>query len=131
AGLAPAWMEHVVTGCVGWDSALRADREAESEQLRITVADHPLDEGHIHEVADSVRAALVREGVQVTRVEVPAPGRHPHAAQMAAFIYLVLGFGVLSFALATLLMAGMVHALMSEEMKQIAIMQAIGAGVRQ
>src|SRR5205814_2711537 len=62
AGLPPAWMEHMVPGFIAWDSPLRRGADAgESAQLRI-VTDHPLDEGDIHEVADSVAATLARAG---------------------------------------------------------------------
>ena len=126
-GLAPAWMEHMIPGFVTWDSPARI---AETAQLRI-VTDHPLEEGYIREVADSVKTMLERGGHTVTRIDVPTPGKHPHAAQMAAFLYLLLAFGILSFALSTLMVAGMIHALMSEQVKQVAMMKAIGATSRQ
>src|SRR5262249_22416488 len=92
AGLAPAWMEHAVPGSLPWDSPLRA---GESAQVRFAVRDHALDEGHIRDVADRVRAALEAGGRTVTRVDVPPPGRHPHADQMEAFLFLILAFGIL------------------------------------
>jgi putative ABC transport system permease protein len=128
AGLAPAWMEHMVPGFIGWRSPLRA---AESAQIRIAVADHALDEGHIREVADSVKTMLERGGHPVSRVTVPPPGRHPHADQMEAFLFLLLAFGVLSFLLSTVLVGGMIHALMAEQLRQVGIMKAIGASTRQ
>jgi putative ABC transport system permease protein len=130
AGLAPAWMEHMVPGFIRWDSPLRGG-DGESAQLRIRVAAHDMDEGHIREVADSVRASVERQGYSVLRLSVPAPGRHPHADQMEAFLFLLLAFGILSFALSTVLVAGMIHALMSEEMRQIGMMKAVGATSRQ
>lgn len=128
-GLAPAWMEHMVPGFIAWDSPLRG--AGESAQLRITVAEHRLEEGWIREVADSVKSMLERSGVTVTRVTVPAPGRHPHADQMEAFLFLLLAFGILSFLLSAVLVAGMIHALMSEQVKQVGMMKAIGATDRQ
>jgi putative ABC transport system permease protein len=124
AGLPPAWMEHMVAGFVPWDSPLRA---GESAQLRILVSDHALDEGHVREVADSVRSELERRGYTVRRMDVPVPGRHPHADQMEAFLFLLLSFGILSFALSTVLVAGMVHTIMAEQRREIGIMKALGA----
>lgn len=126
AGLPPAWMDHFVPGFVTWNSSVRGSERGESAQIRIVTV-HPLDEGFIRETADSVRAMLERQGHAVTRVDVPAPGRHPHADQMEAFLYLLLSFGILSFALSTVLVAGMIHALMAEEVKQVGVMKAIGA----
>jgi putative ABC transport system permease protein len=130
-GLAPAWMEHVIYGFLPWDSDLRRGGLRESAQVRIRVAEHALDEGHVREVADRVKARLERQGHRVTRVDVPTPGRHPHAAQMDTFLYLVGAFGALSFLLSSVLVASMIHALLAEQVKQVGIMKAIGATDRQ
>jgi putative ABC transport system permease protein len=126
AGMAPAWMEHSVPGFVSWRSPLRGG-EGESAQIRIAVADHPLDEGYVREVADSVKAMLERSGHVVSRVTVPVPGRHPHADQMESFLFLLLAFGIVSFVLSAVLVAGMVHAVMAEQVRQVGMMKAIGA----
>lgn len=123
-GLAPAWMEHMVPAFVPWSSTLRGE---ESAQIRIAVAEHRMNEGHVREVADSVRAMLERGGHAVPRITVPVPGRHPHADQMESFLFLLLAFGVLSFLLSAIIVAGMIHALMAEQVRQIGIMKAIGA----
>jgi putative ABC transport system permease protein len=131
AGLAPAWMEHVVYGFVPWNSKARGDGSAESAQIRFIVAQHPMDEGHIREVADRVKAMLEREHHEVSRVDVPIPGRHPHADQMDTFLYLLGSFGILSFLLSAVLVASMIHALLIEQLRQVGMMKAIGATTRQ
>ncbi len=131
AGLAPAWMEHMVPAFVGWDSPLRGVARGESEQIRIVVAEHGSEEGWIREVADSVKTLLERQGHPVAGITVPPPGRHPHADQMAAFLYLLGAFGILSFLLGAVLTASMVHALLVEQLRQVGIMKAIGASTRQ
>ena len=130
AGLAPAWMEHVVYGFVAWNSVVR-EGASESAQIRIRVAEHALDEGHVREVADEARARLEDQGHAVTRVDVPIPGRHPHADQMDTFLYLLASFGLLAFLLSAVLVASMIHSLMAEQMRQVGIMKAIGATTHQ
>jgi len=130
-GLAPAWMEHMVPGFVSWSSPVRGEAHGESPQIRIRVAEHPLDEGWIREVADSVRGTLESAGIEVSRVSVPRPGRHPHADQMEAFLFLLLAFGILSFLLSAVLVAGMIQALMAEQVREVGIMKALGATRRQ
>jgi len=131
AGLAPAWMEHVVYGFIPWTSAVRQGPHRESAQILMRVAEHPLEEGHIHEVADRVRAELEARGRTVRRVNVPAPGRHPHAGQMDTFLYLLGTFGVFAFLLSAVLVASMVHTLQSEQVRQVGVMKAIGGTRRQ
>ena len=129
-GMPPAWMEHMVPGFIAWDSRARGEGSGETGQLRI-VTEHARDEGYIRERSDSARALLERNGLAVTRVNVPPPGEHPHAAQMAAFRFLLLAFGILSLALSAVLVAAMVHAFMAEELRQVGVMKAIGATSRQ
>ncbi|MEA2325521.1 MAG: putative transport system permease protein, partial [Thermoanaerobaculia bacterium] len=126
AGLAPGWMEHAATGFVTWNSVLRAG--VESQQLRILVDGDRLDERHIRDVAKQVESAINRK---VTRIEVPTPGRHPHAAQMDTFLFLLGAFGALTFALSAVLVANMIHALLVEQLRQAAIMKTLGASTRQ
>lgn len=130
-GLAPAWMDHIVPGFVGWDSPLRTGEGGVSHEIRITVAQHALDEGHVREVADSVKATLERAGHPVTRVTVPEPGRHPHANQMDAFLFLLAAFGLVGFVLSSVLVANIMNALLAEQVRQIGVLKAIGASTRQ
>lgn len=125
AGLAPGWMEHAATGFVTWTSVLRAG--AESQQLRILVSGDRLDERHIREVAKRVESAIGK----VTRIDVPTPGRHPHAAQMDTFLFLLGAFGALTFALSAVLVVNMIHALLVEQLRQAAVMKTLGASTRQ
>jgi putative ABC transport system permease protein len=128
AGLAPGWMEHAATGFVTWNSVLRAGAGVESQQLRIGADGDRLDERHIRDVAKRVELAINRK---VTRMEVPTPGRHPHAAQMDTFLFLLGAFGALTFALSAVLVANMIHALLVEQLRQAAIMKTLGASTRQ
>lgn len=127
AGLAPGWMDHIVTGFVGPGSILCADPAAESPALRFVVAERPRDRAHIAGVARQVRARLEAAGIGVRRVDLPEPGRHPHAAQMDTFLFLLGAFGALALVLSAIVVASLIHALVAEQVRQIGIMKAIGA----
>lgn len=122
AGLAPGWMDHIVSGFVRW-------REIDASALRITV--DPADEPSIRRVAESVAASLRARGVTVRRIEVPPPGRHPHADQMETFLFLLGAFGLLTLVLSAVLVANMIHALLANQIRHIGVMKAIGASTRQ
>src|SRR4030095_8271701 len=66
-----------------------------------------------------------------TRISIPEPGKHPHAAQMETFTFLIGAFGILSFVLGLVLVATMIHALLIEQVRQVGVMKAIGATTRQ
>jgi putative ABC transport system permease protein len=131
AGLPPAWMEHHVVGFVPWNSVLRTEPKSETAQLRFTVAEERLDGAHIASVAARVQSTLESRGRKVLRVDVPEPGRHPHAAQMDTFLYILGAFGLLTLALSAVLVANMIHALLTEQIRQVGVMKAIGARTSQ
>ena len=104
-------------------SAARDDRVIESPQIRILA---PGDEHHIRDVANRAAAAIGH----VTRIDIPTPGRHPHAAQMDTFLFLLGAFGALTFALSAVLVANMIQALLVEQLRQVAVMKTLGASTR-
>jgi putative ABC transport system permease protein len=122
AGLAPGWMEHAVAGFVAVNH-LRSSASS-ADQLLILVTGNTLDERHIREVANRVSQSI---GRNVTRIDVPTPGRHPHAAQMDTFLFLLGAFGALTFALSAVLVANMIHALLTEQLRQVGVMKTLGA----
>ena len=103
-------------------------KDIESSQLRLLVASDALNERHIRDVAKTVEASINRK---VTRIDVPTPGRHPHAAQMDTFLFLLGAFGALTFALSAVLVATMIHALLAEQLRQIGVMKTVGASTTQ
>jgi putative ABC transport system permease protein len=127
AGLAPGWMDHHVSAFV----SERSFPAPETSRLLVSVAGDRLDLRHIRAVASGVRTFLEQRGVQVTAVEIPPPGRHPHADQMATFLFLLGVFGALTLALSAVLVATMIHALLTEQVRQVGMMKAIGATTRQ
>jgi putative ABC transport system permease protein len=131
AGLAPGWMEHVVWGFVSWSSIVRADASAGPAGLRVLVSENVLDRDHIRQVASQLQHMLELQGRTVTRIDVPVPGRHPHADQMATFVFLLGAFGALTLVLSAVLVANMVHALLVEQVRQVGVMKAVGASTRQ
>ena len=123
AGLAPGWMEHAATGFVTWQSSLRSSATS-ADQIRILAAG---DEHRIREIANGVAATIGH----VTRMDIPTPGRHPHAAQMDTFLFLLGAFGALTFALSAILVANMIQALLVEQLRQVAVMKTLGASTGQ
>jgi putative ABC transport system permease protein len=126
-GLAPGWMDHVVSGFVSWRSLVRGATKSERAALRIVVDGDRLDERHIRQVAAGVEQALARRGIAVQRLDVPKPGRHPHADQMSTFLFLLGAFAALTLLLSAVLVVNMVEALLTEQLPQVGVMKAIGA----
>ena len=123
---APGWMDAVVYGYITPSTLARLDAEAKLGELKIVVAQQPLDEAHVRATAQHLASQLEAQGVRVSRIEVPPPGNHPHQTQMNALLFLLSAFGFLTLVLGGILTANMVSALLTQQVRQIGMLKAIG-----
>ncbi|MDQ3690485.1 MAG: FtsX-like permease family protein, partial [Chloroflexota bacterium] len=80
-------------------------------------------------VAGEVGAWLQSEyGLAIREVQVPAPYAHPHQWQADALLGALLAGGAAALLLSTILVANMLNGLFTQQIPQIGIMKAIGAG---
>ncbi|MDB5069742.1 MAG: FtsX-like permease family protein [Candidatus Eremiobacteraeota bacterium] len=82
----------------------------------------------IDAVAQDVGTALRARGVAVTRIDAPPPLRHPHQAQMETATGLLMTFAVLTLLLGAILIATMLGSMLTQQIRQIGVMKALGAG---
>lgn len=131
-GLPPAWMEGCAYGYITPETLkLLGGNISNGHRLKITVSDNPMDKQHIKACAYNLKSNLEKDGYKVNRIDIPKPGKHPHATQMAALLMLMETFGILSLLLSGVLVANMVSAILEQQTRQIGIMKAIGASSRQ
>lgn len=130
-GLAPAWMENEAYGFVTPATAARLGAHGEGSTLLVSTRGEGLDEAGIRRVASDARRALEQQGVRVASIEVPEPGRHPHAGQLEALLYLLGAFGVLALGLGAALAGAMVSAMLARQVREIGVLKAIGATTAQ
>lgn len=87
------------------------------------------DRDTIVAVATDVGEWLQREyGLSVEEIQVPEPYAHPHKRQADALLSALLAGAGSALLLATILVANMLRGLFTEQIPQIGIMKAIGAG---
>jgi putative ABC transport system permease protein len=82
---------------------------------------------HIQEVAAEVEDRLERSGLEVTRVQVPTPGKLPQDGLYQGLVILLTVLGVASLFLSVFLLINTVSALLAQQTRQIGVMKAIGA----
>ncbi len=127
AGQAPGWQDGVDYGYITLDTLAALGESRSLDELRIVVAEKPLDVQHIQEVAYQAKGFLEQRGLAVSQVIVPKPGQHPHTDQMNSLLFLLEAFGVLALALSGILVATIMAALLAQQIRQIGVMKAVGA----
>jgi putative ABC transport system permease protein len=74
-----------------------------------------------------VQKVVEGRGHPVTRVDVPTPGKHPHADIMGLLLLALASFGLFVMILSGIIVINLLTALMAAQIRQIGMMKAIGA----
>jgi putative ABC transport system permease protein len=131
--LAPAEQDQVGRGYLSTAALARPGTEPVLDQLKIQVAEPgqttpSRDRDAIVAVATDVSQWLQREyGLTVREAQVPEPYEHPHHDQANALLRALLGTGLATLLLSSILVANMLNGLFRQQIPQIGIMKAIGA----
>jgi putative ABC transport system permease protein len=125
-GQAQARMENVVYGYINLETLARLGEEPSLDQLKILVAENRLDEKHIRDVAADVQSVLESRGHAVSRVDIPRPGKHPHADITGLLLLSMSSFGIFVLVLSGILVVNLLTALMASQVRQIGMMKAVG-----
>ncbi|MCL4299884.1 MAG: ABC transporter permease [Anaerolineae bacterium] len=99
--------------------------------LSFVVAENRLDETYIRQVAGKITGKLEKNGRTVYATVVPTPGEHPMQKPVSAMLFILGTLGSLSLLGSGFLVANMISALMTQQIKQIGLMKAIGARTSQ
>ena len=129
-GQAQARMENIVYGYITLETLASLGEEPYLDQLKILVSGDRFDRAHIARVAEDVRKVLEDRGHPVRRVDIPDPGKHPHADLMGMLLLAISSFGLLVLALSGVLVVNLLTALMASQVRQIGMMKAIGGLAR-
>jgi len=125
-GQAQARMENIVYGYITLDTLVQLGEEPYLDRLNVVVAGNRFDERHIRSVADDVKKLVESQGHPVRRVDIPAPGKHPHTDIMGLLLLAMAGFGLFALMLSGILVINLMTALMAAQVRQIGMMKAIG-----
>ncbi|MFN8500038.1 MAG: FtsX-like permease family protein [Anaerolineae bacterium] len=130
-GNLPATFMNMAYGYITLDTLEWLTGSRGMNQLNILVSGDKLDKKHVTEVAESVRNKIENSGRQVGSMSVPEPGRHPLQDLFQALLLLLNALGLLALFLSAFLIVNTIAALLSQQVRQIGIMKAIGARRRQ
>lgn len=125
-GLAPAWMEGTLYGYINEETYKMLGGTSDIKELHIVVSENKNNREEISETALIIKKEIERSGRKVKSMEIPKPGKHPHAGQMDSLIFLIQMLGVLCLILSTILTVNLISAQLSKQKREIGIMKVFG-----
>ncbi|HJU93629.1 MAG TPA: FtsX-like permease family protein [Pyrinomonadaceae bacterium] len=125
-GQAQARMENIVYGYINLATLVQLGEEPTLDQLNILVAQNQFDENHIRHVVADVEKTINSRGHQVRRIDIPAPGKHPHSDLTGILLLSMSSFGLFVLLLSGILVINLLTAMMASQVRQIGVMKAIG-----
>jgi putative ABC transport system permease protein len=126
-GLAPAWQEQTVYGYITPSTLIALGESGDLQLVKIVVRDHAGSMPAIEDTTRHLGQYLAGKGYTVEEIRIPPPGMHPHQSQMMAILVMLLIFSLLALLLGAILSATIMAGLFAQQVRQIAIMKAIGA----
>jgi putative ABC transport system permease protein len=126
-GLAPAWQEQAVYGYVTPQTLALLGESVPLDLLKIVVDQGDGDAKIIEHTVRELASWLTANGHPIHEVRIPPPKLHPHQAQMNAVLAMLLMFSLLALLVGAVLTATVIGGLLGQQVRQIAIMKAIGA----
>ncbi len=99
--------------------------------VTVVTAGARTDTARVREVAEQVAAQIKENGYQVLNINVTNPGKHPADATISTVLMLMGALSVMAVLLSAFLVSNTVAALMSQQIRQIGVMKAVGATMGQ
>jgi putative ABC transport system permease protein len=125
-GQAQARMDRVVYGYVTLDTLALMGEDPVLNQIEIIAAGDRFNETHVREVAAAVKGIVESRGHPVLRMDVPKPGKHPHADIMGLLLLIMSSFGLFVLLLSGIIVINLLTALMASQIRQIGVMKTVG-----
>lgn len=130
-GQAPSKMEQLVYGYVTRQTANAWLPEGYSDRLLATVEGWKENPDRVQAAAAQLSALVEAAGGAVTSVGFPSPDQHPHQFQMNSILFLLGALGGLGLVMSLVLVVNLVGSILTNQIRQIGVLKAIGAGTRQ
>ncbi len=120
-------LNQVIFGYTSLETAVWLGLSDNFTEIKLTVADDPLNVDHIQQVAQEATDEVEEAGLPVFGARIPAPGKHLMDSVVQSLLLILGSLGGLSLLLSTFLVFNTVSAILSRQVPQIGIMKAIGA----
>jgi len=127
----PAFLE-IPSGYVSMETMAYLGQPALFTTLLYRVAEDQGNRDHVQAIADVIKTRVQRDGGVFYGADVPqSPGQHPFADAVQAVLLIMTVLGVLSLIMSAFLVINTVTAVLTEQVRQIGMMKAVGARSQQ
>ncbi len=126
-GQSPGDVDNIAYGYITLNTLEWLGETRTLNEMRIVVDENTKDITRITNVVYQVKGVMEERGYNVSHVEIPNAGKHPHSDQMDSLLFLLEAFGILALILSSILVASTISALLSQQIRQIGVMKVIGA----
>ncbi|NOX62166.1 MAG: ABC transporter permease [Chloroflexi bacterium] len=113
-------------GYITFDTAERLGEPRKFNELHIIVSGNRYDKTRVKQVAQEVERWLERGGYRVYRIETPEPDKLPLDSQFQTLSMVLAVIGALSLLLSGFLIVNTVSALLTEQIREIGMIKAVG-----
>lgn len=127
----PYNMMGMATAYITPDTMVWLGGSKEYSQVVISVIGEQTDKEHVSEVAQAVSDRIEKSNISVGLISIYNPGHHFAWEVTQGIMFILTALGWLTVLLSSLLIINSITALMSQQLRQIGIMKAIGGGTRQ
>jgi len=127
----PAAFTNMAIGYVNTDTMAWLGGMQQYTEMVLTVSENKADEAHVREVATRVSDQVEKSGRTVYFTFVYQPGRHFASDITTALAAMLSVLGAMAVVLSGFLVINTIAALLSQHIRQIGMMKAIGASTKQ
>jgi len=101
------------------------------DQMYFTVSEKKTDEAHVKNIAQLIAKKMEKSGATVFATVVMRPGEHPVKSVLQTLLVMMGIFGVLTVFLSAFLVINTINSLLTQHVRQIGVMKAVGANSAQ
>lgn len=123
----PSPLSGTAYGYITFDTLEWLGEPRNYNELHIVVAENKSDKQHIKDVAIEVRDKVEKSGGTVFWTWLPEPGKHPADEFIPPMLLLLGALGLLSLLASGFLVINTISAILTQQVRQIGVMKAVGA----
>lgn len=123
---APATQDHFIYSYVDKKTYTAITGEAANQRLIFRFKNVKTKQD-VQAATDNILEYLKSQGIAVTSINILKPNEHPHQWQLNTLLFLEGSIGLLAFLMGAVLVSQLMGAILSQQIRQIGILKAIGA----